>query len=120
MPQGLLPLFSDDTTAINGLISFQRMDGMIYYFHGCLPVFSHAESDKASFRLFTSQLYVDGNCKQREIVRAFGVSAISVKRAVKKYRQKGPGAFYDKSPPKRTPRVLTAEVHAHQGWAEGP
>lgn len=110
MPQGLLPLFSEDTTSINGLISCQKKDGMIYYFHGCLPVFSHAEQDKASFRMFTSQLYVDGNCKQAEIVRAFGVTANSVKRAVKKYREGGPGAFFRKTAPARKPRVLTREV----------
>ena len=110
MPQGLLPLFCEDTTSINALISFQKRDGMIYYFHGCLPVFSHAEEDAASFRMFTSQLYVDGNCTQAQIVRAFGVTAISVKRSVKKYREEGPGGFFRKTPPARTPRVLTAEV----------
>lgn len=112
MPQGLLPLFSDDCTPINGLISYQRKDGTIYYFYGCFPVFSHAEQDEASFRMFTSQLYVDGNCKQAEIVRAFGVTAISVKRAVKKYREGGPGAFFQTRRPERKPRVLTAEVMA--------
>ena len=58
--------------------------------------------------MFTSQLVVDGNCKQVDIVRAFGVSAISVKRWVKRYRE-GPAGFF-KSPPERKPRVLTREV----------
>jgi transposase len=112
MPQGLLPLFSDDCTPINALLSYQKRDGMVYYFHACFPVFSHAEQDEASFRMFTSQLYVDGNCKQAEIVRAFGVTAISVKRAVRKYRAGGPGAFFQPRSPVRRPRVLTAEVLA--------
>jgi transposase len=43
-------------------------------------------------------------------VRAFGVTAISVKRSVKKYREEGPGGFFRKTPPARRPRVLTAEV----------
>ena len=110
MPQGILPLFSDDATPINDLISFQKKDAMVYYFHGCLPVFSHAEDDEKSFRMFTSQLYVDGNCKQSEIVEAFGVTPISVKRAVKKYREGGPGAFFASRRPERKPRVLTEEV----------
>ena len=111
MPQYILPLFSDDATPINDLISFQKRDGMVYYFHGCLPVFSHAEDDERSFRMFTSQLYVDGNCRQMEIVRAFGVTSISVKRAVKKYREGGPGAFFEAyRPPERKPRVLTDEA----------
>src|SRR5665811_1573099 len=84
MPQGIIPLFSDDTTPVNEFVAFQKRDGMVYYFHGCLPIFSHPEGDKASFRMFTSQLYITGNCKQSEIVRAFGVTPISVKRAVKK------------------------------------
>jgi len=110
MPQGILPLFSDDTTPINGLISFQEKDGMVYYFHGCLPIFSHPQDDKASFRMFTSQLYVDGNCKQRDIIRAFGVTAISVKRAVKKYRKGGVAAFFQSQHAARKPRVLTNAV----------
>ena len=37
---------------------------------------------------------MDGNCRQSEIVKAFGVTSISVKRSVKKYRDGGPGAFF--------------------------
>lgn len=110
MPQGLLPLFSDDCTPINELLSYQERDGMVYYFHGGLPVFSHAVEDEASFRMFTSQLYVNGLCKEVEIAEAFGVTSISVKRSVKKYREEGPGAFFQKRSPARKPRVLTAEV----------
>ncbi|MCK5711291.1 MAG: helix-turn-helix domain-containing protein [Hyphomicrobiaceae bacterium] len=110
MPQGILPLFADDATPINGLISFQRKHGMVYYFHGCLPLFSHPQDDKASFRMFTSQLYIDGNCKQSEIVKAFGVTSISVKRAVKKYREGGPAAFFQSPHTRRQPRILTDEV----------
>lgn len=110
MPQGLLPLFSDDCTPITELLSYQERDGMVYYFHGGLPVFSHAVEDEASFRMFTSQLYVNGLCKEMEIVKAFGVTSISVKRSVKKYREEGPGAFFQKRSPTRKPRVLTAEV----------
>ena len=110
MPQAILPLFTEDATPINELLSLQRKNGMVYYFHGCLPVFSHAEDDTASFRMFTSQLYVDGNCKQSEIVRAFGVTSISVKRAVKKYRAGGVAAFFQSRRLERKPRVLTDDV----------
>ena len=88
---------------------------MVYYFHGCLPVFSHVEDDERSFQMFTSQLYVNGNCKQMEIVRAFGVTSISVKRAVKKYREGGPGAFFESRPPERKPRILTDEAIERAG-----
>lgn len=110
MPQMTLPLFAEDTTPLSEFISFQKRDGNIYYFHGCLPVFSHPEGDKASFRMYTSQLYLTGNCKQSDIVRAFGVTAISVKRAVKKYKEGGAAAFFQSNHAKRKPRVMTEKV----------
>jgi DNA invertase Pin-like site-specific DNA recombinase len=72
-------------------------------------VFSHAQADRASFRMFTSQLVVNGNCTQMEIVRAFGISAISMKRYVKKYRKEGVTGFF-KTRAARSARVLTPEV----------
>ena len=75
-----------------------------------MPIFSHAENDFTSFRFITSQLYINGNCKQSEIVKAFGVSPISVKRYVKKYREEGLESFFVKPQPKRKPRVLTEDV----------
>ena len=109
MPQPLLPMFPSDVTEINSLVSFARREGTVYYFNGPLPVFSHAQADQASFRMFTSQLVVNGNCTQMEIVRAFGISAISMKRYVKIYRQEGISGFF-KSRAARQPRVLTPGV----------
>jgi len=109
MPQAILPIFPAEATPINPLVSFEKRDGQVYYFHGCMPVFSHGEKDLRSFRMFTSQLVVNGNCKQAEIVRAFGISAISVKRYIKKYRKGGTAAFFEKHR-KRKPRVLTPEA----------
>ena len=80
MPQSHLPLFPADVTSINPHVSFAKRGGRVYYFNGPMPVFSHEEKDYASFRMFTSQLVEDGNCTQAEIVRAFGISAISMKR----------------------------------------
>jgi transposase-like protein len=44
--------------------------------------------------MITSQFCVSGHVKQSEIIRAFGVTSISVKRSVKTYREKGPKGFY--------------------------
>lgn len=109
MPQTLLPIFPAEATPINELISFCKRDDTVFYFHGCLPVFSHAESDLKSFRLFASQLVVNGSCMQAELVRAFGISSISMKRHVKRLRAGGSQAFF-KPRRKRKPRVLTPEV----------
>ncbi len=109
MPQVIYPLYPEGSTPINEVISFAKRDGQVYYFQGCLPVFSHGEGDLRSFRMFTSQLVVNGNCKQIEIVKAFGISVISVKRYVKKYRKGGPAVFYEKTK-QRKARVMTPEV----------
>lgn len=97
MPQTRLPFFPEEITLINTYIGFQKKNGTVYYFNGAMPVFQHPEKDYASFRLFTSQLVVNGNVKQAEIVRAFSVSKISVKRWVKKYREGGAEAFFYRS-----------------------
>lgn len=94
MSQTLLPIFPEEATPISAVLSFTKREGSVWYFHGCLPVFSHGESDYESFNMFISQLVETGQCKQVDIVKAFGVSAISVKRHVKKFRKGGPGAFF--------------------------
>lgn len=120
MPQTLLPLFAKESTQINSLLSFEKRSGTVHYFHACMPIFAHEEDDYRSFRMFTSQLVDMGQCTQMEIVRAFGVSDISVKRHVKKFRAGGPGAFFVGRKPKRstvwTPDALTrAQELLNQG-----
>jgi transposase-like protein len=109
MPQTYLPLFPDGATQINEQLSFIKQGGQVAYFHGVMPVFIHEEQDIATFRMITAQFCVNGNAKQAEIVRAFGVTSISVKRAVKLYREKGPADFYAKRKT-RGPAVLTSVV----------
>ena len=97
MPQTRLPFFPEDIELINNYIGVQKKNGVVYYFNGAMPVFQHPENDYSSFRLFTSQLVVNGNVKQVEIVKAFDVSSISVKRWVKKFREEGAGSFFYRS-----------------------
>jgi len=73
-----------------------------------MPIFRHEESDINSFKMFVSQLYVNGNAKQVEIVRAFGVNPLAVKRWVKRYTEGGPEVFY-KPRKVRSATVLTKE-----------
>jgi hypothetical protein len=109
MPQALLPLVPDGATAINDFFSVVREAGQWTYFLGVRPVFQHAEEDQRSFRMFTAQLICQGSCLQSEVVRTFGVSAISVKRSVKKFRAHGIAGFYQ---PRRVrgAAVLTPEI----------
>jgi transposase-like protein len=109
MPQLQLPIFPEGTNLINANLGFMKKDDTITYIYGNLPIFCHDVDDLKSFRMITSQLYVNGSATQAEICRAFGVSKISVKRSVKLYREKGVAGFY--APPKRRgPAVLTPEV----------
>ena len=94
MPQLHLPLFPDGVSHITDQLAFMKKDGQITYFNGHMPVFSHAENDVATFRMITSQFCVSGYVQQTDIIRAFGVTSISVKRSVKTYREKGPKGFY--------------------------
>jgi len=94
MPQTLLPFFPEDAQLINGTIGFEKRNGIVYYFNGCMPVYQHTGSDYRSFRLFTSQLVINGNATQKEIADAFGVSEISVKRWVKRLREEGAQGFF--------------------------
>lgn len=109
MGQTLLPIFPSESTQINEVLSFVKREGTLWYFHGCMPVFSHDEKDYRSFNMYTSQLVVVGQCKQVDIMKAFGVSEISVKRHVKKFREGGPGIFFQQRSERKT-TVLTPEV----------
>jgi transposase len=94
MPQTLLPLVPDGATPICDHISVVNENDTWTYFAGVLPVFSHPRDDRDSFRMFTAQLVCNGICKQVDIVKAFGVAPVSVKRAVKQYREQGSESFY--------------------------
>ena len=111
MPQIQLPLFPPGVTHITPLLAFSKEDGRVTYFNGSMPVFVHAEEDVESFRMITAQFCVNGNATQAEITRAFGVSKISLKRAVKRYRTEGPKGFYQPRK-RRGPAVLTRAVLA--------
>jgi Mn-dependent DtxR family transcriptional regulator len=109
MTQLQLPIFPVGSTEVTHDLAFEKRDDQVTYFYGTLPVFSHAESDIASFRMITAQFYLNGYVKQMDIVRAFGVSAISVKRAVKRFQEEGPQGFYSDKKTRGT-TVLTPEV----------
>lgn len=94
MPQIQLPIFPSGSTHITSTLAFAREGDQITYFNGSMPVFSHDKNDLDSFRMITAQFYLNGNAKQAEIARAFGVTKISLKRAVKRYQESGPQGFY--------------------------
>jgi len=110
MPQLQLPMFPAGVTEINSRVAVHIEDGRVCYLYGHLPVFQHEEKDVRSFRMFTSQMIVNGTVKPREIVAAFGVPMITVKRYVKVYREQGPKGFYEVKPRHSSASVLKGEV----------
>ncbi len=109
MAQLQIPLFPVGSTEVTQDLAFEKRDGQVTYFYGSLPVFSHAENDLASFKMITAQFYLNGYVKQMDIVRAFGVTPISVKRAVKRFQDEGPQGFYTEKNT-RGATVLTPDV----------
>jgi transposase len=110
MPQMQLPIFPAGMTEINHQIAVLKEAGTVYYIHGHLPVFRHAENDVRGFRMFTSQMIINGTVKPKEIVQAFGVPMVTVKRYVKVFREQGANGFYAVRPRHSSASVLKGDV----------
>jgi hypothetical protein len=110
MAQLQLPIFPAGVTEINHQIAVQKEAGQVFYVHGHLPVFHHEEGDVRSFRMFTSQMIAGGIVKPQEIVEAFGVPMVTVKRYVKLYREQGSKGFYAAQPRHSSASVLKGPV----------
>ena len=94
MPQVQLPIFPAGSVEINRDLACRTESERVIYYNGHLPVFMHEKSDLASFRLFTSQLIVQGSATQGHIAKAFGVPLVAIKRATKRYREAGAAGFF--------------------------
>jgi len=90
-------------------LAFECREGQVYYFHGQMPVFPHAADNVASFRLFISQLNVNGSATQAQVSRAFGVPQVTVKRSCNKRREEWAKGFFAPRPP-ATGHKLTLEL----------
>lgn len=109
MPQIWLPIFPKGLTAINENLAFAYEDENVTYYNGMMPIFTHHKDDIQTFRLILSQFYINGNATQSELVKALGIPSVTLKRAVKLYREKGPQGFFE--PQKHGgKRVLTPDV----------
>ena len=102
-------MFPEGSREVTHDLAVEKREGHVTYFYGTLPVFSHDENDVASFQMITAQFYCNGYAKQMDIVRAFGVTPISVKRAVKRFKEQGVQGFYAEKK-RRGAVVLTEEV----------
>jgi len=119
MPQIQLPIFPDHCTHINPDLAFQRHEGNVYYFNGHLPVFTHAVDDLASFRMFSSQLCLNGSATQAQIARAFGVPLVTVKRMCAKLRNGGAEAFFAPKPRREGSKLTAGLLAKAQSMLDG-
>lgn len=94
MPEVQLPVFPAGSVEITRELACRSEDEQVVYYNGYLPVFTHAKKDLASFRLFTSQLIVQGSATQGDISKAFGVPLVAIKRATKLFREQGAKGFF--------------------------
>lgn len=112
MPQVQLPIFPAGSVEINRDLACCCEGAQVVYYNGHLPVFTHAKSDLASFRLFTSQLIVQGSATQGDIRRAFGVPLVAIKRATKLYREQGAAGFFVPKPRREGSRLDKEKLEA--------
>jgi hypothetical protein len=94
MPNLQLPIFPEGSVDLSLDVAAVCKGDQVTYFHGQLPVFRHRKEDVRSFRFIASQLYLNGHVKQATFVKVFGVTAISLKRAVATFEKEGAGGFW--------------------------
>ena len=99
-----LPVFPAGTTLITTELAFACQDGKVVYVYGHLPVFQQAIGDVAAFRLFTSQLAVNGTASQAGIARAFHVPSKTVNRL-----REGSAKSFFETPRRRSAPVLVCD-----------
>ena len=110
MPQIQLPMFPAGAVEVTGDLACRCEGEQVVYFHGQLPVFTHAKNDVASFRMFTSQLIVQGTATTGQVQRAFGVPLVSIKRATKLYRARGVAGFFAPKPRREGPTLTPGKL----------
>lgn len=115
MPQVQLPIFPAGSVEINPDLACRSEGDRVVYYNGHLPVFTHAKSDLASFRLFTSQLIVQGSATQGHVAKAFGVPLVAIKRTTKLYREAGPAGFFVAKPRREGTRLNAQKLEEARG-----
>jgi prepilin-type processing-associated H-X9-DG protein len=106
----ILPLIPYGATKISNNLSVVYENNEWTYYHGGLPVATHAVSDTRFFKMITSSFILNGVCRNVDIVRVFNVSKSSVIRNFKKYAAHGSDAFFkNNGKGERKSKVLTAD-----------
>lgn len=110
MSQVQLPIFPAGSVEINRELACRCEGDRVIYYNGHLPVFTHSKNDLSSFRLFTSQLIVQGSATQGHIAQAFGVPLVAIKRATKIFRDRGAAGFFQPKPRREGSKLNTEKL----------
>ncbi|HKG69584.1 MAG TPA: hypothetical protein VKA92_11995 [Segetibacter sp.] len=89
-----LPLFPRETKLFNASFGVFSYNGTVFYLHCGQPVGMHDETDHNSFRHKIASYVELGLCTQSEVVQTLHVSADSIRRSCKQYRQNGEATFF--------------------------
>ena len=89
-----LPIFPHETKLFNGSFGVFTHGGTVFYLHCGQPVGMHEEEDHNSFRHKIASFIEVGLCTQSEVVKTLHVSADSIRRSCKQYRENGEAAFF--------------------------
>ena len=79
---------------ITPTLGVREEDDTVYYLHSGMPIYSHGVNELNKFRYITSNLLLQGLCKNIDIVGAFHVSTDSVRRWKKRLSEEGEEAFF--------------------------
>lgn len=111
----LLPLLPEGASRISNILSVVQENDRWIYFHSCFPIFSHAASDKAAFRMISSSFINTGVCRNIDIANVFHVSKRSIIRNCQKYSEFGAEGFIggSKGKGKRKGKVFTDSKIEH-------
>lgn len=116
MPQIQLPIFPAGSVEINRDLACRTEAEQVVYYNGHLPVFTHAKSDLASFRLFTSPLILQGSATQGQVAKAFGVPLVAIKRATKVYRHRGAAGFFAPKARRQGTKLNAVKLEEARAW----
>ncbi|MEA3347004.1 MAG: hypothetical protein U9Q21_02815 [Candidatus Auribacterota bacterium] len=89
----LLPLVPEGASQISNILSVIQEKDKWTYFYGSFPVFSHAASDRAAFRMISSSFINTGICRNIDIENVFHVSKRSIIRNCHRYSEFGAEGF---------------------------
>ena len=97
-------------------LGVRDQNGTVYYLLSGMPIFSHEANDLTKFRYITSNLILQGLCKNQDIVDTFHVSTDSVSRWRKKLSEEGEKAFFQQELRHgRSHKLLPAVLNRIQG-----